>query len=102
MGFEWDEDKNHLNIEKHGISFETAKHIFESPVFTRRDARQDYGEIRDLSLGTVEEDVLLAVVHTYRDNAIRIISARVASQKERRLFDDAKRKNALRIKSDEG
>jgi len=102
MGFEWDEEQNLFNIEKHGISFETAKRIFERPVFTWRDTRQDYGEMRELSLGTIEEDVLLTVVHTDRDNAIRMISARVASQKERRLFDDAKRKNALRIKSDEG
>ena len=102
MDFEWDEEKNLFNIEKHGISFETAKRIFERPVFTWKDTRHDYRERRELSLGTIEEEVLLTVVHTDRENAIRMISARVASQRERRIFDDAKRKNALRIKSHEG
>ena len=92
MGFEWDEDKNRINIEKHGISFDVAKRIFEGPVLTWRDTRKDYGEERDISLGKVEEQVLLTVAHTDRNDCIRIISARVASQKERRIFEDEERK----------
>ena len=44
MQFEWDEVKNYANIRKHGISFETAKRIFEGPVVTWIDQRKDYGE----------------------------------------------------------
>ena len=102
MGFEWDELKNQLSIKKHGVSFNTAKQIFEGPVLTWRDTRKDYGEVREISLGKVEGQDLLTVAHTDRHDCIRMISARVASQKERRLFDDAERKNALRIKNDEG
>ena len=102
MEFEWDERKNRLNIEKHGISFDTAGKIFEGPVLTWADDRKDYGEIREISLGKVEGQVLLTVAHTDRNECIRIISARVTSQKERRTFKNAERKKALRIKKDEG
>ena len=50
MGFEWDEDKNRLNIEKHGISFEEAVHVFDDVRFSRVDIREDYGEMRGKSL----------------------------------------------------
>ncbi len=102
MVFEWDERKNRLNIEKHGINFDTAKKIFEGPVLTWADDRKNYGEIREISLGKVEGQVLLTVAHTDRSECIRIISARVASQKERRTFENAERKKALRIKKDKG
>ncbi len=102
MDFEWDERKNRLNIEKHGISFDTARKIFEGPVLAWIDNRKDYGEIREISLGKVEGQVLLTVAHTDRNQNIRIISARVASQKERSSFENAERKKALRIKKDEG
>lgn len=41
MDFEWDEPKNQANIRKHGVSFETAMHIFDRPVLTRPDRRID-------------------------------------------------------------
>jgi len=102
MDFEWNERKNQLNIEKHGISFDTAEKIFEGPVLTWIDNRKDYGEIREISLGKVEGQVLLTIAHTDRNECVRIISARVASQKERRTFENAERKKALRIKKDDG
>ena len=46
MRFEWDETKNQANIQKHGVSFETAKRIFDGPVLSRLDERRDYGEDR--------------------------------------------------------
>ncbi len=102
MDFEWDEQKNQLNIEKHNVSFNTAKRIFEGPVLTWTDTRKEYGEVREISLGKVANQVLLTVAHTDRNECVRIISARVASQKERRLYENAERKNALRIKKDDG
>ena len=41
MGFEWDETKNLANIRKHGVSFDTAKRIFERPIATWIDHRKD-------------------------------------------------------------
>ncbi len=48
--FEWDEKKNKTNIEKHGISFETASLIFDGTVLTWLDDRKHYGEIRKHSI----------------------------------------------------
>lgn len=102
MNFVWDEKKNQLNIEKHGISFDTAIKIFEGPVLTSTDNRKDYKEVRKISLGKVDDQLLLTVVSTDRNECLRIISARIASQKERRLFENAKGKNARRTKEDDG
>ncbi len=86
MDFEWDENKNHANISKHGVSFELAKQVFGSPVFTRLDTREDYGELRFMSIGECSNGTILIVVHTRRQGRIRLISARPASRKERDIY----------------
>ena len=86
--FEWDESKNALNIAKHGVSVETASQIFKGPVYTATDERIDYGERRFVSVGAVENVVVLVVVHTDRDGHTRLISARTASRKERQKYYD--------------
>jgi uncharacterized DUF497 family protein len=83
--FEWDEDKNESNFDKHGIDFETAMLIWEGPVIEQVDDRKDYGESRFIALGMVEDRVL-AVVYTWRGNCCRIISARKARKDERRAY----------------
>ena len=88
MQFEWDEVKNYANIRKHGISFETAKRIFEGPVVTWIDQRKDYGEDRYISIGRVEPVALIVVAHTKRNGRIRLISARPASRKERQAYHE--------------
>ncbi len=88
MQFEWDEAKNHANIRKHGISFETAKRIFEGPVVTWIDQRKAYGEDRYISIGRVEPVALIVVAHTKRNGRIRLISARPASRKERQAYHE--------------
>ena len=91
MKFEWDDDKNALNLKKHGLSFEEACLIFEGPVFTRVDDRFDYGEERTISIGLIQSVVAVVVVHTDRAGAIRIISARLANRNERRHYDEHQR-----------
>ena len=86
MEFEWDEAKNQANIGKHGVSFETAKRIFDRPVLTSPDRRTNYGEDRYVSMGQMGHATLIVVTHTRRDGRIRLISARPASRKERRLY----------------
>ena len=86
--FEWDPGKNRENTRKHGISFEEAVLIFEGPVLTQIDMRFDYGEVRELSLGTIEGVVVIVVVHTPRMTKVRLISARVANKKERNLYHE--------------
>jgi uncharacterized DUF497 family protein len=92
MRFEWDEDKNQINIRKHGISFEQAKTIFDGFTVRSMDRRYDYGEVREISLGLLGKVVVIAVVHTDRIGVCRLISARAANKVERKLYDEEIRK----------
>ncbi|MGA1199283.1 MAG: BrnT family toxin [Candidatus Latescibacterota bacterium] len=86
MLFEWDEAKNQSNIDKHGIHFSDAKEIFKLPVcqFVNDQA---YGETRILAIGLLDH-IEITVIYTIRDEKIRLISARRASQNERRKYQD--------------
>ncbi|NCC22703.1 MAG: BrnT family toxin [Alphaproteobacteria bacterium] len=88
MEVEWDEAKDRANIEKHGISFDEARRIFDGPVLTKVDDRSDYGEIREISLGLLSPDSPLMVVHTLRGRKTRLISARKANRQERKVYCD--------------
>ena len=88
MGFEWDDAKNLLNIEKHGISFEEAVRVFAGVYLSRIDTRENYGEVREITIGMIAETVVAVVVHTNRDEAIRIVSARKANKRERSDYHD--------------
>ena len=88
MNFEWDEAKNASNYAKHGIRFEEAVRIFTEPVVTSIDTREDYGEVREISIGRLYNVVCITVVHTDRDGVLRVISARRANRSERKKFDD--------------
>lgn len=85
MQYEWDSEKNKLNIRKHRISFEQAVEIFEGPVVERMDDREDYGETRVFALGLVKGRETV-VVYTDREDARRIISARRAKSYECRIY----------------
>lgn len=82
MEFEWDEEKNRANILKHKVSFGRVAQILKNPVFTKVDQRQDYGETRFVSIGSVGDECLV-VVHTLRGPKVRIISAWKGGQDER-------------------
>lgn len=84
MEFEWDEDKNQSNLEKHGIDFNDAVRIFEEKVLVYPSPRNE--EERFVVLGKWNQR-LIAVVFTKRGNVIRIISARIARRKERKLYE---------------
>lgn len=89
MLFEWDGAKEKSNIAKHGVGFEKAKRIFDGPVLTSIDDREEYGEIRMRSIGRVDGVVVLAVIHTERSGKTRIISARPADRIERKNYEEA-------------
>jgi uncharacterized DUF497 family protein len=84
--YEWDDDKNASNLEKHGISFDEAIEIFGGAILSNGQFHEDSGEYRELSFGLLGGVVVLAVAHTDRDGKIRIISARKATKQERKLF----------------
>ena len=85
MLFEWDEAKSRRNLNERGFGFEYAARIFLSPTLERLDNRRDYGEVQIQAIGRVIDDILF-VVYTDREDARHIISARLASRKERRLW----------------
>ena len=88
MDFEWDADKDAENQAKHGISFGEATHIFDGPILTKMDDREDYGEVREITMGMISPDAVLVVVHTDRGDKIRLISARKSNRRERQVFYD--------------
>ncbi len=89
LHFEWDERKNRVNEKKHGVDFETAQLVFDDPMCVTFVERTIDGEERWQAIGLVESLIILVVVHTYRGEVIRIISARPASSHERRLYAEA-------------
>ncbi len=92
MEFEWHEAKAEANLQAHGVSFELAKTVFKDPFAVERlDDRNDYGEERFVIIGMAEGHVVLFVAYTERQERIRIISARRATQHEQ---DDYFRQNA--------
>ncbi len=91
--FEWDSEKDRINQRKHGgIAFGSAALVFTDPCLVLRLDRIVEGEQRWHAIGCAQEAVLL-VVHVYRleseygdEEVIRIISAREADQRERRIY----------------
>ncbi len=92
MEFEWDEAKNRSNIAKHGLGFERAKTIFDGFCLIREDDREEYGERRDVAIGLLEGVAVIVVVHTEREDRRRLISARPANRRERKLYYETLRK----------
>ncbi len=87
MKFEWNEEKNRQNINKHGVSFEQATRIFDGFTIDRIDDRFLYDEVREFSLGIANHVLILAVVHTDRHGVCRINSAWPAINWERRHYE---------------
>ena len=80
------------NLQKHGVSFEEAKEVFEDPFhISKLDHRFDYFEERWITLGRTKKDKILVVANMFFDEngeeIIRIISARKANQKERKFYE---------------
>ena len=82
---EWDDNKDKINKEKHGISFETAAYVFQDEHYIEMyDFEHSIDEDRYIAIGMVGN--LLFVVFTERGQNIRLISARLATESERRLY----------------
>ena len=87
MQFDWDETKNQINIRKHGIDFTDVVDLFNHPMLTLLDEREDYGEDRWIGIGWIKS-LVGVVIYTERiDDVIRIISARKATKHEVRRYE---------------
>ena len=90
MIFEWDDEKEKINIVKHGIDFSTAALVFrdENRLEIYDEAHSDY-EDRYITIGIIDGvTCVVMVVYTEREEAIRLISARKATKHERRMYYD--------------
>ena len=89
LRFEWDDRKSISNKRKHGVSFEEAQTIFfDDSAIEYADPAHSDAEGRFLMLGRSYQLRVLVVCHCLRESetVIRIISARKATPKERRVY----------------
>lgn len=88
--FEWDANKAASNERKHGVSFNEASTVFGDPLsITIADPDHSAEEARFVMIGASARQRLLVVVHTARGDRIRLISARAASGRERKEYEEA-------------
>jgi uncharacterized protein len=91
MQFEWDDEKATLNERKHGVSFSEAMTIFGDPLaLTGYAPDHSTDEDRYITMGHAITGRLLIVSHTDREQRIRIISARDATRRERKDYEDGR------------
>lgn len=89
MNFEWDPLKAAANVRKHGVMFDEAATVFlDQLAVSGSDPDHSVGESRYITFGTSSLGRLLAVSHTHRSGAIRIISARRVTRSERKIYEE--------------
>jgi len=91
MRFEWDKNKEKINIQKHGVTFEQASYVFaDQYALNKFDDEHSEDEDRSALLGKSLNETLLLIIHTFRDDDgtefVRIISARKATKKEKQVY----------------
>lgn len=92
--FEWDSEKDELNRQKHGFSFSEILDVFDDPFFLERydTEHSSLKEERYIGLGESGGAVIVMTAYTERKRT-RIISARFATESERKLYYDARENN---------
>ncbi|OHC71563.1 MAG: hypothetical protein A3H93_00660 [Rhodocyclales bacterium RIFCSPLOWO2_02_FULL_63_24] len=90
MEFEIDATKAARNLKKHKVSFEEAASVFGDPMaYTFADPDHSVGEERWLMFGLSRMRRILAVIFTHRRGKYRIISARLTTRHERKIYEEA-------------
>ena len=89
MKFEWDPHKARKNSQKHRVSFEEAATALSDPMSaTGNYPDHSITEVRYVTFGISEQGRLLVVAHTEKGESIRLISARVATKRERKIYEE--------------
>ena len=92
--FEWDPNKAKENLTIHGVSFDEASTVFRDALsLAIYDPLHSEEEDRFVLIGNSHKDRLLVVVHTERGDKLRLISARKASKKERKQYEENAKKS---------
>ena len=87
MDYQWDPEKARSNFDKHNIDFADAIGVFEDTWALTIKEDTVFDEQRFVTLGVDFFGQILVVVYTYRNDDIRLISARPATRKERRIYE---------------
>lgn len=91
LRFEWDPQKAKLNFHRHQVSFEEATTVFLDPLsVTIDDPLHSADEARLVITGQSKANRVLVIVHTERGDRIRLISARLATKRERQDYAEGK------------
>jgi uncharacterized protein len=89
MKFSWDPKKAAANLIKHGVSFEEASTVFRDTLsVTGSDPDHSIEECRLITFGNSKKNRLLVVAHTEENDKIRIISARLMTRQERKIYEE--------------
>jgi uncharacterized DUF497 family protein len=89
MRFSWDPKKAAANLQKHGVSFEEASTVFRDTLsVTGSDPDHSVDETRFVTFGSSVNNRLLVVAHTEENDKIRMISARLMTRQERRIYEE--------------
>jgi len=93
LGFDWDEDKAAVNVRKHHVTFDEASTVFADPLAVIFDDQEhSVDEAREIIIGHSVLERLLLVSFTERgEDVVRIISARKATKRERRDYEEGTR-----------
>lgn len=90
MNYEWDPKKAEVSHRKHGVTFDEAATVFLDPMaVSGPDPDHSLSEDRYITFGYSRLGRLLAVCHTYRPGAIRIITARRVTRGERKVYEES-------------
>ena len=91
MDFTWDPRKAAANVRKHGVGFREAATVLRDPLSTTfPDLDHSESEARFLTIGMTRPQRLLVISHTEEDTTIRIISARKATLRERKFYEEGR------------
>ncbi|MCG2754100.1 MAG: BrnT family toxin [Desulfobacteraceae bacterium] len=86
---EWDKNKAASNLLKHGVSFDEAKTVFDDPLYVDfYDPDHSYNEHRYIIIGHSLKNRLLIVAYSERKNKVRLISAREATRREQKVYEE--------------
>lgn len=88
MDFDWNPQKAEINSKKHGVEFEEAASVFGDYFsITYPDLEHSFDEPRYIMIGLSNKSRVLIISHTQRGETIRIISARMATKRERGFYE---------------
>jgi len=92
MRFEWDPAKDRSNREKHGLSFDEATELFGAGVDYLEIYDEEHSEEEDryIAVGPIKRGVIVVAYTEREDNVLRIVSARMATKKERQRYETFK------------